>query len=223
MKLKKHFYYLILCFICINNVYSQNRTWITYEVGQSRNQNEWNSNGSNLEIRKGHEGIVGLYIEQEVNKYLSIEIGVNDKFYGFDAKINEVDTIKLSSYAQYVQIPLRLKGKFNLFKERVYLSSFVGVGFTFNSYNGVKIYPNGYDYLIQSNFPKNIYILQSGLNLEVMLKSWRFGCLVTYNNNPKDFIKYSVDALETSFKSTGDYMTYQLRVGYAISNIWKKR
>jgi hypothetical protein len=175
--------------------------------------------------QKSTHSIVGGYIEQELNQFLSLEIGVNDKFYGFDAYYLGTDTINFGSYAQCVQVPLRLRSRINLFKDKLFLSPHIGVGILFQSYSGIGNYidNNEYNITIKSEFPQTACLIETGLSMELILKSWKFAFMVTSNYSGKDFIKYSIDNMNTVFSTNGDYFTYKIRIGYAISNIWKRK
>jgi len=72
-------------------------------------------------------------------------------------------------------------------------------------------------------YPDKFIVCQSGISLEYLLKNWKFCFYWSYNYYGKDLISYSVPELNTKFYSNGNYMIYQLRIGYAISSIWKKK
>ena len=205
---------------------AQNRTWLNYEVGISNNSQNWNTQLNNLHFQKSSHSIVGGYIEQEINKFLSIELGVNDKFYGFDAFYIENDTVRnnLGSYAQCVQIPLRLRTRINLLNNKLFLSPHVGVGLLVKSYGGIgPIFKSeDFDIEIKTEFPKTAFLIETGLSLELILKSWKFAFLATGNYSGKEFINYSVKDKNTYFSTNGNYVTYQIRIGYAISNFWSR-
>jgi hypothetical protein len=205
---------------------AQNRTWLNYEVGVSNNSQNWNTQLNNLYFQKSSHSIVGGYIEQEINNFLSVELGVNDKFYGFDAFYIENDTVKnnLGSYAQCIQIPLRLRTRINLLNNKLFLSPHVGAGLLIKSYGGVESFFEGEDFDIEvkTKFPKTAFLIETGLSIELILKSWKFAFLATGNYSGKEFINYSVKEKNTYFSTNGNYITFQIRVGYAISNFWSR-
>ena len=216
----------LILFSNVDILNAQNRTWLNYEVGITASQQSWNTQLSNLHILKPTNSIVGGYIEQELNHFLSIESGINDKFYGFDAYYFGSDSLSTGAYAQCVQIPLRLRTRINLLNNKLFLSPHVGLGLLIKSYDGILIFPEGkFDIEVKTAFPKTALLIETGLSLELILKSWKFAFLATasINYTGKDFINYSIKDMNTSFSTTGSYVTYQIRVGYAISNIWNRK
>ena len=210
----------------VDTLNAQNRTWLNYEVGIIQDSYNCNTQLNNLHFLKARESIVGGYIEQEINKFLSIELGVNDKFYGCDALYVENDTVmfNLMYYAQCVQIPLRLRTRINLLKDKLFLSPHVGLGLLIKSYDGLGTYPEYEDFNIEikTAFPKTACLIETGLSIELILKSWKFAFLATGSYSGKEFINYSVKDMDTYFSSNGSYFSYQIRIGYAISNFWKR-
>ena len=206
---------------------AQNRTWLNYEVGIIQDSHNWNTQLSNLQFLKSRESIVGGYIEQEINNFFSVELGVNDKFYGCDGLYVENDTVKfnLMYYAQCVQIPLRFRTRINLFKDKLFISPHVGLGLLIKSYDGLGIYPDeneDFQIEVKTAFPKTACLIETGLSVELILKSWKFAFLATGSYSRKEFLNYSVKDMNTYFSSNGGYFSYQIRIGYAISNIWKR-
>ncbi|MCT4586443.1 MAG: hypothetical protein N4A71_01330 [Carboxylicivirga sp.] len=225
----RKFKYIILLFLYIS-VFSgictaQNRTWITYEVGVGVNQQSWNSSFKNVDFQKSTHSIVGAYIEQELNNYFSLEIGINDKYYGFDSYHFAADTFNLMSYAQYIQIPLRLRSRIHLFKNRIFLSPHIGLDYMNKQYSkiGISKTPDNLDVEIKKDFPNHAILFEGGLSLELVLKSWKFALLYTEHINQSDFANYKVDELDTHFSSSGSYRTLKFRIGYAVSNLWAKK
>ena len=221
---------LIVVLTVLSNVEilnAQNRTWLNYEVGISHNSQNWNTQLHNLHFQKSSHSIAGGYIEQEINHFLSVEIGVNDKFYGFDAFYIGNDTVSdnLGSYAQCVQIPLRLRTRINLLNNKLFLSPHVGVGLLIKSYSGVGslLESEDFDIEMKTQFPQKAFLIESGLSIELILKSWKFAFLATGNYSGKEFINYSVKDKNTYFSANGSYATYQIRAGYAISNFWSRK
>ena len=208
----------------VNTLNAQNRTWLNYEVGITKNSQSWNTQLNNLDFQKSTHSIVGGYIEQEINSFLSIELGVNDKFYGFDAFYFDSDTLNIGSYAQCVQIPLRLRTRINLFKDKLFLSPHVGLGLLIKSYDGIGAFPKSEEINIdvKTAFPKTSCLIETGVSIEFILKSWKFAFLATGNYSGKDFINYSIKDMNTYFSTNGSYISYQVRIGYAISNFWNR-
>lgn len=203
---------------------AQNRTWLNYEVGITVNSYSVNTQLNNLYFQKSTHSIVGGYLEQEINSFLSVELGVNDKFYGFDASYFGNDTLNLISYAQYAQIPLRLRTRFNLLGNKLFLSPHIGLGVLIKSYDNIGTFPKNEEFNIdiKTAFPKVSCLIETGLSLEMILRSWKFAFLATGNYGKKDFMNYSIKNMDTFFSTNGSYIAYQFRIGYAISNLWNR-
>jgi hypothetical protein len=208
----------------VNQIKAQNRTWINYELGIATNNQSWNTQ-LNIDPQKSNHSIVGGLIEQELSRFLSVEAGVNDKFYGFDAYYYGSDTVNIMSHSQYLGIPLRLRTRINILKEKLFISPHIGLTLLCKSYSGVEFYPDNGEFTmtIKSNYPQTTILFESGISLECILKSWKFGFMITSNMSRRDFMNYTIDNKDTYFVIDGSYFTYSLRIGYAISNIWKKK
>jgi hypothetical protein len=128
------------------------------------------------------------------------------------------------SYAQCVQIPLRLRTRINVFKNKLFLSPHAGLGLLIKSYDGIGTTFGSTDSNIEvkTAFPETALLVETGLSLEFILKSWKFAFLATTNYSGKEFINYSLKDSKTYFSTNGNYVTYQIRVGYAISNFWSR-
>jgi len=111
---QKRIFYTVFFYCSSLLIFSQNRTWLTYEIGQAHNSYEWVTDVSNHHIRKGIEGVPGIYIEQELGSVFSLEIGYTDRFYGFDIDLYQQDTIRIVSAANNRQFPIRGKARINL-------------------------------------------------------------------------------------------------------------
>lgn len=217
---------IILLIFLLNSEFlnAQNRTWLNYEGGLGINSQSWNTGLQDFHPEESKHSIVGAYIEQELNNTFSIEIGINDKFYGFDSYYLGADTFNLMSYAQFFQIPLRVRSRINLFKERLYISPHIGVDYMHNNYDGLEVFPPDKDleFQIKTMYPKDAIMYEGGLSLELILQSWKFAFQITMNYSNQEFVNYKIESINTYFSSSGSYTTYQIRIGYAISNIWQK-
>ena len=132
--------------------------------------------------------------------------------------------MNLGAYAQCVQIPLRLRTRINLFNDKLFLSPHVGLGLLIKSYDGIGKFSKNEEFNIEvkTAFPKTSCLIETGLSLELIMKSWKFAFLATGNYSGKDFINYSIKDMDTYFSTNGSYISYQIRIGYEISNFWNR-
>lgn len=217
------------------NAVAQRKTWITYEVGYVSNSQQWTST-VDLDVLNSGTSTVGFYIEQELHKNVSVEVGVAENFYGFDANvIKGTDSLTISSYASYTQFPLRVKGRFNLLRNRFFVVPALGLAYSSRDYTGHRIYPTnhynyfyidpnnaGYTFQVAHDYPKNLLFLQSGITLEYTAKWWRVGLSASYSYLGKDLLQLSVNDLNTDLYSNGNYAAYQLRSSFCVSELYNK-
>ena len=111
-----------------------------------------------------------------------------------------------------------------MFNDKLFLSPHVGLGLLIKSYDGIGKFSKNEEFNIEvkTAFPKTSCLIETGLSLELIMKSWKFVFLATGNYSGKDFINYSIKDMDTYFSTNGSYVSYQIRIGYEISNFWNR-
>ena len=223
---------------------AQNRTYLGVEVGPKFEIYEYADNGDALYTKPFlFSPIYGVTLGQEINRNFMLETGFFINDYGESYRIRgDIGWFSSSGIIAY-QIPLRLKARLNLIKDRLSLISTIGYAFAINNDYGYDSYGKS---LTTNNLPgfnqrtetvdtsrylkKTYNMLETGLALEYEFRnslklSLSANYLRGFSRVTEIDVRYRIDngpeQMGTVF-SNGDYYSIFLGLRYPISNIWKR-
>ncbi len=227
-------------------LYSQNDTYIGLEFGPKFDIYQNVDNGEYLHTPPFFSTpIVGLVLGQEINDYLSLETGVfiNDYFESF--RIRGDFGYSSSNAIVAIQIPVRIRGKLPIVKDKFDVSAHLGYSLALNTSYGstggsgsFSTIPNSVSLdsirtQAVSNYSlrKTYHLVDMGLSLDYTFKSkitlsLMGNYLRGFNRVVEMDVKYWInDQPEQTalVYSNGDYYSIMLGIKYPISNLWKKK
>jgi len=234
---------LVVLVLTTATAYGQKSTF--FGIGGALNYDvyEFTDPGNTLKETPLPAGSWGFTVCQEISDFLMLETGFVQKEYweGYGYNVESFDIgSSASSYATF-QIPLRLKTKINLLKDKIALNPVVGINYAVNSEYG---YGLGYGggslqteeikitttYTEDVNLKKSFLLLETGLQFEfVILKDFLVGLNAGYLNGFDKVSQIEYDygvndgELQKAYAhSNGSYWNLGLAVSYRVSDFWLK-
>lgn len=224
--------------------YGQRSTYFGFTGALNYDVYEFTDPGNTFKEIPLSGGSGGLIIGQEVSDFLILETGFMQKEYwegyGYTAEEGSSLGTASNSYISY-QIPLRLKSKINLKKNKITLYPLIGLNFSINADYGYGLgygtgrYQTGEITIINSytedvNLKKTFLLLETGLQLGFVMKK---DFLITVNAgylNGFDKVSqiehnYSVNDGEMQkayAHSNGSYWNFGVGLSYRVSRFWLK-
>lgn len=189
-------------------------------------------------------GLWGFTIGQEINKNFLVETGLIRKYYseGYGYNVGSINMAVESDAYNTWQIPLRLKSRINLVKEKLFLTATIGYHISINSEygygggSGGSTYVNGNDtikiqYTENDSLAKTFSLIEAGLGIEFEIFN---GFILSLSSSYYAGLKkvYQLDMTTESnyhpsnnayWISKGGYWNVALGIKYAISNFWRKQ
>ena len=225
--------------------FAQNRTYLGIEAGPKFEVYDHVDNGEALYTKPFFfSPVFGVTVGQEINNIFTVETGFFVNEYGESYRIRgDIGWTSVSGIIAY-QIPLRLKARLDLIKDRLSLVSTIGYTLAINNDYGYDAYGSslstsslpGFNQRTEtvdtSRYLKNTYgMLETGLALEYEFKNalslyLSANYLRGFSRVTEIDVRYRIDngpeQTGTVF-SNGDYYSVVMGVRYPISNLWMKR
>lgn len=213
-------------------VVAQKHTFLRYNFGLSIDETQFSSNSANYEFFNSSAGTTSIKIEQQLNDRLSVELGIQDRYYGVTVRGLSPDTHFIQAASNYIDLTLAVVfnqpvGKHFSFQQRI------GSNLSFaHTYSGIK---DNYTYI---NYPIHIYkdfpyfYATASLGLGVSWhfsksKSWALSSSYDYTIAVKPILDFGInDPAKIEYahvKASGNYHIILLGIGYRISNFWQKK
>lgn len=241
MKLFVKALFILLPFFAIG----QNKTYLGLEIGPKFEVYQYTDNGDGLSTKPFfHSPIYGLTIGQELSKTFIVETGFFINDYGESFRVEGDIGYRISNAILAYQIPLRLKARLNLIKDRLSLVSTIGYTLAINSDFGSSGGGSSFsstsgafsndstriedvsNYSLQRHYG----LLETGLGLEYQLpNSLTLSLSANYMTGFKKVVDMDVDywindgpQQSANVFSNGDYFSIVFGIKYPISKIWTK-
>lgn len=234
---------LLLPFVSLG----QNSTYLGIEIGPKFEVYQSTDNGNGLYTKPFFfSPIYGLTIGQEINNTFTLETGIFVNNYGESYRIEGEDFGYSASNALVVyQIPLRLKARLNLLKDKLSLVTTVGYTIAINGDYGSSGSGSSFsssisssnndstrtEYISTYSLKKSYGLIEAGLALDYKFKnSLRLylaaNYLTGFSRVVETDVKYWIDdgpeQTGTVF-SNGDYYSIIIGLKYPISKVWTKK
>ncbi len=236
--------YLLLLLPIIT--FGQNRTYIGAEIGPKFEVYRYMDSGDGLYTKPFfYSPIYGFTIGQGLNKNFMFEAGFYVNDYGESYRIKGDNGYGSSNALIAYQIPLRLKSRLNLIKQRLHLVATVGYTLGINSEYGS--YGSGSSFSISSHpeyndstrtqdlssysLRKTYGLIETGLSLDYTFKNLATvylaaNYLTGLNRIVETHVRYWIndqpEQRGTVF-SNGNYYSITIGARYPISNLWTKK
>ena len=136
--MKKSITVIIILLVLIHSGFSQNKTYFGGEFAMTGDIYDIIDPCNLITTTPLITGSWGFTIGQEINRNFLIETGLIRKYYDEGFGYN-VESLILGTYSNAFntwQIPLRLKSRINLIKERLFLTATIGYHFSINTEYG---------------------------------------------------------------------------------------
>lgn len=234
----------IIALVLSASMFAQNKTYIglssytTSDVFTQTNDLGFSPHGELF------DQLFGVSLRQELSKTHSIEIGYTEKAYKTQWGYRPIDSISLGinandEYKSY-QIPIRLISKFNIYKDRLSLSTIVGYSINGSS-QGIKTISRNSETVYGSdiisiqnttNFKAKYYsLLETGLSLDLRIKeNLTLSVFGSYHTGFKDVVQtnysYQINSEPInsgSITNKGEYFSFGFKIQAPISNLWTKK
>lgn len=242
MKLNIAALLILLPFVSIG----QNKIYLGFEIGPKFEIYQYVDNGNGLYTEPFvFSPIYGVTIGRELNQTLIFETGFYVNNYGKNYRIKGVWGFGASNAFLAYQIPLRLKARLNLFRDRLSIVPTIGYTLAINEDYGSS--GSGYSSTGSSglqyndstriedistyNFEKTYGVIEMGVGLDYKLKnSWTLYLATNYlagfsrivEIDVKYWINDEPEQTGTVF-SNGNYYNIVFGIKYPISNLWTKK
>ncbi len=227
--------------------YGQNSTYLGVEIGPKFEVYQSTDNGNGLYTKPFFfSPIYGLIIGQEINNTFTLETGFFVNNYGESYRIEgENFGYSASNALVAYQIPLRLKARQNLLKNKLSLVTTVGYTFAINGdYGSIgsgsslssSIHSANNDitrteYISTYSLKKSYGLIEAGLALDYKFKSsvrlylaanYLAGLSRVVETDVKYWINDGPKQTGTVF-SNGDYYSIIIGLKYPVSELWTKK
>ena len=234
---------LLLPFVSLG----QNSTYLGIEIGPKFEVYQSTDNGNGLYTKPFFfSPIYGLAIGREINNTFTFETGFFVNNYGESYRIEGEDFgYRASNALVAYQIPLRLKARINLLKDKLSLVTTVGYTFAINGDYGSSGSGSSFSSSISSSnndstrtedistysLKKSYGLIEAGLALDYKFKNslrlylsanYLTGLSRVVETDVKYWINDGPEQTGTVF-SNGDYYSIILGIKYPISNLWTKK
>ena len=226
--------------------FAQNRTYIGAEFGPKFDVYQYTDNGNGLYTQPFvFSSIYGFIVGQELNRTFAVETGFYINNYGESYGIKGDFGYSTSNAIVAYQLPLKLKSRLPLIREKLNVAATIGYTFAINSSYGAS--GMGYGFVTNSSpiyndstrtedistysLEKNYGLIEMGLSLDYTLKnSWTLYIAANYMKGWRRIVQIDVkywindqpEQTGTVF-STGDYLSIAFGARYPISNFWTKK
>lgn len=243
--IKSGFKYLLL-FLPIFS-FGQNKTYLGLEFGPKYELYRHADNGNGLYTKPFFiSPIYGLTLGQEISNIFTLETGFYINDYGESYRIEgEGIGYSITNAIVAYQIPLRLKARLSLFKDKLNLVTTIGYTVAINNNYNSSAYGSSLsmntspqfndstriEYTSNYSFEKTYGLIEAGLALDFKLKnSMRIYLAANYLTGLNKIIETDVSywindgPKQTGIVfSNGDYYSIVLGVKYPINNLWAKK
>jgi len=234
---------LLLPFVSLG----QNSTYLGIEIGPKFEVYQSTDNGNGLYTKPFFfSPIYGLAIGREINNTFTFETGFFVNNYGESYRIEGEDFgYRASNALVAYQMPLRLKARINLLKDKLSLVTTVGYTFAINGDYGSSGSGSSFSSSISSSnndstrtedistysLKKSYGLIEAGLALDYKFKNslrlylsanYLTGLSRVVETDVKYWINDGPEQTGTVF-SNGDYYSIILGIKYPISNLWTKK
>lgn len=234
---------LLLPFVSLG----QNSTYLGIEIGPKFEVYQSTDNGNGLYTKPFFfSPIYGLTIGREINSTFTLETGFFVNNYGESYRIEGEDFgYRASNALVAYQMPLRLKARINLLKDKLSLVTTVGYTFAINGDYGSSGSGSSFSSSISSSnndstrtedistysLKKSYGLIEAGLALDYKFKNslrlylsanYLTGLSRVVETDVKYWINDGPEQTGTVF-SNGDYYSIILGIKYPISNLWTKK
>lgn len=226
--------------------FGQKTTYVGIESGPKFEVYESTDHGNALQTDPFfHSPIYGLTIGQEINNVFTLETGFFINDYGQSYRIDGQGAVALISNAiTSYQIPVRIKARLNVLKDKLSLETTVGYTLAINSNYGSSGYgsanygslasPNSdnirTEYLANYSLVKSFGLIEAGVAVNFtfnnsmicyLAANYLTGMRRVVEMDVKYWTNFGPERTGTIF-SNGDYYSITLGMKYPISNLWAK-
>lgn len=243
----KYIFSVTFLFLVMTSSFSQKGTFLGFEAALNHDIYEFNDPCNLFSSVPLSTGSWGFTLGQELNKNLGIESGFIVKYYDAGYRFASdvpgfgVKTLIWSAYSA-LQIPLRIKGRAKLIKNKLYLTGTLGYHFAINSdYNpgvvseGKGTHAIGDDTvktsLVTRELRKTFSLIEVGLGLDLLSgpnlvislsSSYYLGL------NPVYQLEFETEGNicnpdQVTGLSKGTYWNVAIGIKYRISHFWTKK
>ena len=234
----------IACFVT-NFAWGQERTYIGVDFGYKGDVRSLTDNGSSL-MKMTQSGLnYGFNIGHELSNNLILESGIYSVNYWHGVNFKESASWSSGSSFSSIQVPIRLKRKINIYKNKLLITPYFGVNLAYNlsglpkgsitghssgSFSSPDTYfeYNADNYGNLSNF---FFITEGGFSIDYKNRNdFQWSIITSYNQGlskvSKQVVRYTVnDESEQSgvYTSKGSNFQVLLSLKYPISNFWLQK
>lgn len=240
---------LLLCvFSCF--LFSQNKLYTGFEIGPKYDLYQFYSDTNDLQTKPFLNGIFGFNLGYALKNGLIIETGIYKNnfrlaYYFKTPKGFELLKHNSSLIFSSVQIPLRIKTNIKIFKDKIFLSSYIGssvltnskVGYMTSSTTKAVILLNGIPQdsvivtAVSQKLVKHPFLIECGVGFDFLLyKQIQLTIMASYYSGlstlTKSDLVYQINDMPASTGSVlskGDSFNIFLGIKYPISNLWGKK
>lgn len=231
---RKIFIFIIPVLICLKS-FGQFGPYLRFDLGPTGDVFQYTDNGRELGTRPVFDGIWGLAIGHEFTSLFAGETGFYWNYYteSFYFKNMKISTGSSGVY-DVCQIPLRLKGGINIYRDILILGTTIGLSYcinpdyTFQSTGSGSII-NGkdtisYDFKPKGFNIKNFFLLETGLFLDMKLFKGFHLCLTSsyfsgFKKLYENSINYHLNSgtiYNAATTTNGDYFNILFGLKYVI-------
>ncbi|WP_146697821.1 hypothetical protein [Geofilum rhodophaeum] len=223
--------FLTVLMILINGLFcfGQKHGFLKYDLGLTIDQVQFDSNTDNFKYSDSRASSISFTYEQQINDFLSIETGVQDRYIETGVTGYIPDTFYVGAASNYLTIPLRIITNQRIIGNISFLQRFgtnLSIAHTFSGIDD-RFTTEDYSIKVNTNLPKTYFTFDFGLGLEWIFsktKSWKLTFMYDYNLSTKRIL--NVDLQDSNsvnyshFETSGNYHAFMIGIGYRISNIW---
>ena len=242
MKKKGIIIIIAILFVSIHPGFGQNKTYFGGEAAMTGDIYDIIDPCNLITTTPLITGSWGFTVGQEISKNFLIETGLIKKYYdeGFGYTIKSVVLGSSSNAFNTWQIPLRLKSRINLIKERLFLTTTIGYHFSINTEygygggSGGGGFINGNDTIsvnyVDNSISKTFSLIETGIGFEfVAFDGLIFSLSSGYYTGFKKVYQLNMTteghncSTDNAFGiSKGSYWSIAFGIKYTISNLWNK-
>jgi len=234
--------FITLSFFLTGILFSQKSIYLGFEGGPSFDKYSFFDNGDQILSLPLSSWSYGINFSYDLNNFFSVETGAIVKDYkrgnGFRG-IGEGVGFNAGGI-NTVQIPLRLRTRIPLIKDRLFFSTVMGYHHSFNLFNTISsgsVGASGGNFILDSdeifkgNLVKSFSLLETGAGLELrVLKTAYLRFSASYFTGFKKVsqsdIVYTVNdgpATRATIQSSGSYLSYTMSIRFPIASIRPKK
>jgi len=244
--MEKKIFYLFAFLFCINSiVLGQKNTFIGIGGALTFDKYEFTDPGNVIRPIPLPSGSWGILIGQEINDLFLFETGIIRKYYdeGFGFNIASPVIGFSSNSFETIQLPIRLKTKFNIFRDKLFLTPIMGINLSINTEYGYGLgygigssYIDSNDTYYLANYTEDVNksqffpLIETGLAIDFKIirdiyLSTQFSYFGGLTKVSQIDYEYWVNNGETNYAfahSNGSYFSFGLGINYRLSNIFGK-